>query len=157
MTAVVKRADKGKIGGMQAAYFSSDCALGKAMDEHLVDFTWDTREIRSESARQRSHLPNCPPMLAFVCCLSRLCGTQLHLPSCIVDCSAEPIVAIGVGFDPLIWACSQAEFLELHFATRRIIRPDFVKRYENDGSLDRILYKQYQNLPGRLNWPNQVH
>ena len=30
---------KGKIGGMQAAYFSVECAPDKAMDEHLVDST----------------------------------------------------------------------------------------------------------------------
>lgn len=31
---------KGKIGGMQAAYFFVECAPDKAMDEHLVDSTW---------------------------------------------------------------------------------------------------------------------
>ena len=35
--------EKGKIGGMQAAYFSTECAVGGAMDEHLADSTWDTR------------------------------------------------------------------------------------------------------------------
>jgi hypothetical protein len=31
---------RGKIGGMQAAYYSAECAPGNAMDEHLVDSTW---------------------------------------------------------------------------------------------------------------------
>jgi hypothetical protein len=31
---------RGAIGGMQAAYYSSECAPGKAMDEHLADSTW---------------------------------------------------------------------------------------------------------------------
>ena len=31
---------RGKIGGMQAAYYSEECAPGKAMDEHLSDSTW---------------------------------------------------------------------------------------------------------------------
>jgi hypothetical protein len=30
------------IGGMQAAYYSDQCAPGKAMDEHLGDSTWAT-------------------------------------------------------------------------------------------------------------------
>jgi hypothetical protein len=34
---------RGTIGGMQAAYFSAQCAPGKAMDEHLIDSTWATR------------------------------------------------------------------------------------------------------------------
>jgi hypothetical protein len=34
---------KGQIGGMQAAYFSNECAPGKAMDEHLADSTWPTQ------------------------------------------------------------------------------------------------------------------
>jgi hypothetical protein len=33
---------RGKIGGMQAAYYSDQCAPGKAMDEHLIDSTWAT-------------------------------------------------------------------------------------------------------------------
>ena len=33
---------KGDIGGMQAPYFSIECAPGKAMDEHLADSTWNT-------------------------------------------------------------------------------------------------------------------
>jgi hypothetical protein len=33
---------KGKIGGMQAPYFSPECAPNKALDEHLVDSTWGT-------------------------------------------------------------------------------------------------------------------
>jgi hypothetical protein len=33
---------RGKIGGMQAAYFSDQCAPGKAMDEHLSDSTWQS-------------------------------------------------------------------------------------------------------------------
>jgi len=32
--------DKGRIGGMQAAYFSNECAPGRALDERLVDSTW---------------------------------------------------------------------------------------------------------------------
>jgi hypothetical protein len=32
--------ERGKIGGMQAAYYSEQCAPGKAMDEHLIDSTW---------------------------------------------------------------------------------------------------------------------
>jgi len=32
--------DKGRIGGMQAAYFSAECAPGRYMDERLVDSTW---------------------------------------------------------------------------------------------------------------------
>jgi hypothetical protein len=31
---------RGQIGGMQAAYYSFECAPGKAMDEHLIDSTW---------------------------------------------------------------------------------------------------------------------
>jgi len=31
---------RGTIGGMQAAYYSDQCAPGKAMDEHLADSTW---------------------------------------------------------------------------------------------------------------------
>jgi hypothetical protein len=31
---------RGTIGGMQAAYFSVECAPGGAMDEHLIDSTW---------------------------------------------------------------------------------------------------------------------
>lgn len=31
---------RGSIGGIQAAYFSSDCAPGKALDEKLDDSTW---------------------------------------------------------------------------------------------------------------------
>jgi hypothetical protein len=34
--------DKGRIGGMQAAYFSAECAPGKALDERLIDSTWAT-------------------------------------------------------------------------------------------------------------------
>jgi hypothetical protein len=33
---------RGKIGGMQAGYYSDQCAPGKAMDEHLSDSTWAT-------------------------------------------------------------------------------------------------------------------
>jgi hypothetical protein len=32
--------ERGQIGGMQAAYYSDQCAPGKAMDEHLIDSTW---------------------------------------------------------------------------------------------------------------------
>jgi hypothetical protein len=32
---------RGKIGGMQTAYYSDECAPCKAMDEHLVDSTWE--------------------------------------------------------------------------------------------------------------------
>ena len=38
--ALYKRRDK--IGGMQGAYYSDQCAPGKAMDEHLSDSTWVT-------------------------------------------------------------------------------------------------------------------
>jgi hypothetical protein len=31
---------RGRIGGMQGAYYSDQCAPGKAMDEHLSDSTW---------------------------------------------------------------------------------------------------------------------
>jgi hypothetical protein len=31
---------RGEIGGLQAAYYSKECAPGKAMDEHLEDSTW---------------------------------------------------------------------------------------------------------------------
>jgi hypothetical protein len=31
---------RGQIGGMQGAYYSVECAPGKAMDEHLSDSTW---------------------------------------------------------------------------------------------------------------------
>jgi len=34
--------ERGQIGGMQAAYYSIQCAPGKAMDEHLSDSTWAT-------------------------------------------------------------------------------------------------------------------
>lgn len=33
---------RAKIGGMQAAYYSDQCAPGGAMDEHLSDSTWAT-------------------------------------------------------------------------------------------------------------------
>jgi hypothetical protein len=33
---------RGEIGGMQAEYYSDQCAPGKAMDEHLSDSTWTT-------------------------------------------------------------------------------------------------------------------
>ena len=35
---------RGTIGGMQGAYYSEECAPGRAMDEHLSDstWTWDT-------------------------------------------------------------------------------------------------------------------
>jgi len=31
---------RGEIGGLQGAYYSNECAPGKAMDEHLPDSTW---------------------------------------------------------------------------------------------------------------------
>jgi hypothetical protein len=31
---------RGEIGGLQGAYYSDECAPGKAMDEHLSDSTW---------------------------------------------------------------------------------------------------------------------
>lgn len=34
--------DKGRIGGMQAAYFSAECAPGRSLDERLIDSTWAT-------------------------------------------------------------------------------------------------------------------
>ena len=34
---------RGRIGGMQSAYYSDQCAPGKAMDEHLPDSTWANR------------------------------------------------------------------------------------------------------------------
>jgi len=34
--------ERGKIGGMQSAYYSDQCAPGLAMDEHLADSTWAT-------------------------------------------------------------------------------------------------------------------
>lgn len=33
---------RGQIGGMQAAYYSTECAPGGEMDEHLSDSTWAT-------------------------------------------------------------------------------------------------------------------
>jgi hypothetical protein len=33
---------RGEIGGLQGAYYSNECAPGKAMDEHLADSTWAT-------------------------------------------------------------------------------------------------------------------
>lgn len=33
---------RGQIGGMQTAYYSDQCAPGKALDEHLSDSTWAT-------------------------------------------------------------------------------------------------------------------
>jgi len=32
--------ERGRVGGMQSAYYSDECAPGKAMDEHLADSTW---------------------------------------------------------------------------------------------------------------------
>jgi hypothetical protein len=32
--------ERGQIGGMQAAYYSVQCAPGKGLDEHLIDSTW---------------------------------------------------------------------------------------------------------------------
>jgi len=34
---------RGRVGGMQSAYYSDQCAPGKSMDEHLSDSTWDNR------------------------------------------------------------------------------------------------------------------
>jgi hypothetical protein len=34
--------DRGRIGGMQSAYYSDQCAPGKDMDEQLPDSTWST-------------------------------------------------------------------------------------------------------------------
>jgi len=34
---------KGKVGGIQAEYFSTECAPGRAVDEHLPDSTWASR------------------------------------------------------------------------------------------------------------------
>jgi hypothetical protein len=34
--------ERGAIGGMQSAYYSDQCAPGRAMDEHLPDSTWAT-------------------------------------------------------------------------------------------------------------------
>jgi hypothetical protein len=34
--------ERGEIGGMQAEYYSDQCAPGKALDEHLTDSTWAT-------------------------------------------------------------------------------------------------------------------
>jgi hypothetical protein len=31
---------RGRMGGIQTAYYSTECAPGKAMDEHLTDSTW---------------------------------------------------------------------------------------------------------------------
>lgn len=31
---------RGQIGGMQSAYYSTECAPGRALDEHLPDSTW---------------------------------------------------------------------------------------------------------------------
>jgi hypothetical protein len=33
--------ERGRVGGMQAAYHSDECAPGKALDENLVDSTWN--------------------------------------------------------------------------------------------------------------------
>ena len=33
---------RGRIGGLQSAYYSDQCAPGKSMDEHLSDSTWAT-------------------------------------------------------------------------------------------------------------------
>lgn len=33
--------ERGEIGGLQALYFSPQCAPGKALDEHLADSTWN--------------------------------------------------------------------------------------------------------------------
>jgi hypothetical protein len=32
--------ERGRIGGMQGAYYSAECAPGKGLDEHLEDSTW---------------------------------------------------------------------------------------------------------------------
>jgi hypothetical protein len=32
--------ERGQIGGMTGEYFSTECAPGKSMDEHLIDSTW---------------------------------------------------------------------------------------------------------------------
>jgi hypothetical protein len=37
---------RGKIGGMQTAYYSDQCGPGRAMDEHLSDSTWATADAR---------------------------------------------------------------------------------------------------------------
>ena len=34
--------ERGRVGGMQTAYYSDQCAPGKAMDEHLSDSSWAT-------------------------------------------------------------------------------------------------------------------
>lgn len=33
--------ERRQVGGMQAPYYSDDCAPGRALDEHLVDSTWN--------------------------------------------------------------------------------------------------------------------
>jgi hypothetical protein len=33
--------ERGEIGGMQSAYYSTECAPGKALDEHLPDSSWN--------------------------------------------------------------------------------------------------------------------
>ena len=38
---------RGTIGGMQTAYYSDQCAPGKAMDEHLSDSTWTAGYVAS--------------------------------------------------------------------------------------------------------------
>lgn len=39
---------RGEIGGMQALYYSDQCAPGKAMDEHLADSTWAELESQPD-------------------------------------------------------------------------------------------------------------
>lgn len=34
--------ERGRIGGMQSAYYSAECAPAKALDEHLPDSTWNS-------------------------------------------------------------------------------------------------------------------
>ena len=35
--------ERGKVGGMQSAYYSEQCAPDRGLDEHLSDSTWSTR------------------------------------------------------------------------------------------------------------------
>ena len=37
---------KGAVGGMQAPYFSTECAPGRSLDEHLADSTWALRATK---------------------------------------------------------------------------------------------------------------
>ena len=55
---------RGKIGGMQAAYYSDQCAPGSEMDEHLPDSTWESLERPGASRSPPADAPSSPEVFS---------------------------------------------------------------------------------------------